>query len=104
MNETTINNKSIDTSINRKSVFVKRPENNNDICFQIKNIVFPIKTDNYTKLEKDFHNLFNNKRIVGEWFNFSITELKEIFPDISKDFDYAASPYLEEKRFREVYA
>lgn len=41
MNETTINNKSIDTSINRKSVFVKRPENNNDICFQIKNIVFP---------------------------------------------------------------
>ena len=67
-------------------------------------LLYSIKTDNYTKLEKDFHNLFNNKRIVGEWFNFSITELKEIFPDISKDFDYAASPYLEEKQFREVYA
>lgn len=67
-------------------------------------LLYSIKTDNYSKLEKDFHNLFNNKRVVGEWFDFSITELKEIFPDISKGFDYAASPYLEEKRFREVYA
>ncbi len=66
-------------------------------------LLYSIKTDDYSKLEKDFHNLFKNKRIVGEWFNFSITELKEIFPGISRDFDYAASPYLEAGCFSEVY-
>ena len=65
MNETTVNNKSIDTSINRKSVFVKRPENNNRIAFlssfYILNVFLFIREYGYMNVIKDFINVVKDK-------------------------------------------
>jgi len=37
-----------------------------------------VKTDNMYKLEKELHNKFKEKRIRGEWFNLTETEVNDI--------------------------
>lgn len=37
-----------------------------------------VKTDNMHKLEKDLHKLFSNKRVRGEWFELSDSEINNL--------------------------
>lgn len=54
-------------------------------------LVYAIKTDDYSKLEENIHKVFAKKRIVREWFDLSFEKIKSIFPKAQSRFDVNTS-------------
>lgn len=42
--------------------------------------LYIIETEDYKKVEKYYHTIFNDKRIKGEWFKISLEDIKAVCP------------------------
>lgn len=72
------NNKSIDVKIGISNNINDRVKSYRTAFSGEVLLIGYIYCENYKKLEKDIHKLFDNKRISGEWFNLSLNEIKEL--------------------------